>query len=171
MIAGEELHANAVSLLHNTIELCRKKALTAIAGPVENMATRTMHRIAGTRFKHVHLAETFQPEGVDPKFTETPVSIDELSGGEKEQTYLAVRLALAEVLSREERQLVVLDDILTATDTGRLARILTILEEESRHLQIVILTCHPERYRGMKDVEFFDLERVGKTAIESVLVH
>jgi uncharacterized protein YhaN len=95
---------------------------------------------------------------VVPESIEQAVTLDNLSGGEQEQLYLATRLALAEVLGREERQLVVLDDVLTATDAGRLARVMNVLEEAAQRLQILILTCHPERYRGLKRAAFFDLE-------------
>ena len=69
-----------------------------------------------------------------------------------------MRLALANVLAKDARQLVVLDDVLNATDAGRLARLLTLLEEMSALLQIVILTCHPERYRGLAEAKFFELQ-------------
>jgi uncharacterized protein YhaN len=72
--------------------------------------------------------------------------------------YLATRLALAHALRKDERQLVVLDDVLTASDSGRLARVMNVLEEAAQDLQILILTCHPERYRGLKTGHFFDLE-------------
>ena len=49
--------------------------------------------------------------------------IERVRGRECEQIYLATRLVLADVLARDERQLVALDDVLTATDTGRLARV------------------------------------------------
>jgi uncharacterized protein YhaN len=65
---------------------------------------------------------------------------------------------LGEVLAKDERQLVVLDDVLNATDTGRLARLLTVLEEAADCLQIVILTCHPERYRALEAATFFNLQ-------------
>ena len=68
------------------------------------------------------------------------------------------RLALGQVLAKDERQLVVLDDVLNATDTGRLARLLVLLEEASDKLQVVILTCHPERYRALDGAAFFNLE-------------
>jgi len=57
----------------------------------------------------------------------------------------------------------VFDDVLTATDTGRLARVMTILEEAAEHLQILVLTCHPERYRALTEAQFFDLESLLKT--------
>ncbi len=86
--------------------------------------------------------------------------VEQVSGGEREQIYLATRLALADVLARGERQLVVLDDVLTATDTGRLARVMGILEEAAQRLQVLILTCHPERYRGVAGANFVDLEAI-----------
>jgi uncharacterized protein YhaN len=39
-----------------------------------------------------------------------------------------------------------------------MARVLAVLEEEAQRLQIVILTCHPERYRGLENAQFVDLE-------------
>ena len=39
-----------------------------------------------------------------------------------------------------------------------LARVLTLLEECADRLQIVILTCHPERYRGLESAAFLDLK-------------
>ena len=101
-----------------------------------------------------------QPIGVIPEALGKPVEIDNISGGEQEQLYLATRLALADVLTRDERQLVVLDDVLTSTDAERLARVMVILEEAAQRLQILVLTCHPERYRGLKEASFFDLEAV-----------
>jgi uncharacterized protein YhaN len=86
------------------------------------------------------------------------VLLHNLSGGEQEQLYLVARLALAEVLAKHQRQLVVLDDVLNATDSGRLARLLNLMEEVSDRLQIIILTCHPERYRALEGAEFFELK-------------
>ena len=58
-----------------------------------------------------------------------------------------------------------MDDVLTATDAGRLARVLSVLEESSQRLQIMILTCHPERYRGLADTQFIDLEALAQESI------
>jgi uncharacterized protein YhaN len=73
-------------------------------------------------------------------------------------------LALAEILGKDERQMVVLDDVLTATDAGRLARVMGVLEDATQQLQILILTCHPERYRTLKNTQFFDLEALMRGA-------
>ncbi|MEW6441999.1 MAG: hypothetical protein AB1640_13775 [bacterium] len=159
--ADQRLRMDAVRLLHDTVGACKSEMLAAVSSPVEERATRILKRIAGTRAGRVRLAESFALRGVVPKCLEDQeVPCQELSGGEKEQIHLAVRLALADVLAGEERQLLVLDDVLTATDTGRFARILSILEEVSQKLQLLVFTCHPERYRGLAEARFFDLEEL-----------
>lgn len=154
----ESLRMNAVRLLYETIAQCRAEAVAAVARPVEASATRLLHRIAGRQVGWIEFGETFEPSGVSPELADSPVDLHNLSGGELEQLYLATRLALAEALARDERHMVVLDDVLTATDAGRLARIMTLLEESAERLQILLLTCHPERYRALSGAEFFDLE-------------
>jgi len=134
--------------------------VAAVAAPVEHTATRMLSRIAGPRLGSIRLADSFLPTGVRPELATEQVELANLSGGEEEQLFLATRLALGQLLAKSERQLGVLDDVLTATDTGRLVRLLTVLEEAADHLQIVILTCHPERYRALEKAEFFDLQQL-----------
>jgi len=161
-IESEQLRLDAVRLMYETVKQCREEALAAVAGPVEETATRTLQRIAGERLGRLQLGESFEPAHVLPEVLGESVALDNVSGGEREQIYLATRLALAEVLAKNERQLVVLDDVLAATDAGRLARVMTVLEEAAQRLQILILTCHPERYRGLVGAQFIDLEAIIK---------
>jgi exonuclease SbcC len=67
---------------------------------------------------------------------------------------MSVRLALGHFLGQVERQLVVLDDPLVNTDPNRLERILNLLEAASETLQIVILTCHLDRYQDISGKRF-----------------
>jgi DNA repair exonuclease SbcCD ATPase subunit len=157
-VRAEELRVEAIRLLRDTVTACSTEAIALVAKPVEVAATRTLQRIAGRRLGRVQVGDAFEPAAVVPEMVQQSVTLENLSGGEQEQLYLATRLALAEVLGRAERQLVVLDDVLTATDAGRLARVTNILEEAAQHLQVLILTCHPERYRGLRQAVFFDLE-------------
>lgn len=156
-VAREETRVAAIGLLRNIVAQCRAEALTAVTRPVEFTASRTLQRIAGGRLGRLQFGETFEPTHVLPESVEMSVPIESVSGGEREQIYLATRLALAEVLAKDERQLVVLDDVLIATDAGRLSRVMTIIEEAAQHLQILVLTCHPERYHGLDQAAFFDL--------------
>lgn len=157
-LARENHRMQAIKLLWETYSLSKSEAVAAVTEPVETAATRMLERIAGRRLGGIRLDGGFRPERVRPELAGVPVAIVEASGGEHEQIFLATRLALAEVLAGLERQLVILDDALTASDTGRFARAMRVLEEAAEKLQILILTCHPERYQGLKEATFTDLE-------------
>lgn len=157
-IEQESVRMDAIKLLHETVSSCKNRMVASVAAPVERSATRMLSRIVGPRLGKISLAADFVPEAICPDIMSEQVAIQNLSGGEQEQLYLVARLALAEVLSKHQRQLVVLDDVLNATDAGRLARLLNLMEEVSERLQIVILTCHPERYRALEGAGFFELK-------------
>ena len=154
----EQQRIAAIELLRTTLTTCRAEAVAAVVGPVELTATRLFHRIAGRRLGGVTLGEAFSPAAMTPAGASSPVDVENLSGGEREQLYIATRLALADLLAKGERQLVVLDDVLTFTDTGRLARVMGLLEEAAERLQVLILTCHPERYATLREATLMDLE-------------
>jgi uncharacterized protein YhaN len=157
-VSREELRARAVRLLRATVAACRSEAVAAIAEPVAEAATRALHRIGGGALGPLRLGEGFEPQAVVPASAGAPVSLSETSGGEQEQVHLATRLALADVLARGERQLVVLDDALLATDARRTERILALLAEASARVQVLVITCHPERYRALAGATQLDLE-------------
>jgi uncharacterized protein YhaN len=73
----------------------------------------------------------------------------DLSRGAREQLLLALRAAIALELAKKEPPCLVLDDVLVHTDPVRQRNVLDYLETLSQQVQIVILTCHEERYRGV----------------------
>lgn len=157
-LARERLRAEAIKLLHDTLAGVQREAVQAVIEPVKRRAQQTLQRIAGSKFEGISFGDELLPNGVQPQSAEqTTVSLEHLSGGEREQVYFAVRLALADIAFRGCRELLVLDDVFLHTDMTRVARIVTILEEAAERFQIVLLTCHPERYRGIPSAKFFDL--------------
>lgn len=75
--------------------------------------------------------------------------MDDLSYGTKEQLAFSIRLALADILSEDENQMVVLDDPLTNTDNTRLRKALDLLECYGRKVQILLITCDKSKYAGL----------------------
>ena len=66
-----------------------------------------------------------------------------LSAGAADQLYLAVRLAICDlVLPGEEPAPIVLDDALASFDNDRCAAALRWLKEEGKRRQILLFTCH-----------------------------
>jgi uncharacterized protein YhaN len=161
-LRDEEVRTEAVKLLRETIEGCRLEATASIPDQVAGTAASILHNIAGTGFQTIRLSSGLLPFGVSPTSVNTAVGLADLSGGEKEQVDFSVRLALAKQLARSERQLLVLDDSMTKTDPVRFEHILRMLQESTDQLQILILTCNPERYKSLAAAKLHDLERAAK---------
>ncbi len=142
----ERLQAQAWRLLRYTAAACRERMLTGISGPAGERATAILNQIGAGKLGGVRLAANFEPAPLEPPGAAIPVGLDLVSGGEAEQVHFAARLALAEMLALDEPQLVVFDDVLLSTDDERLGRMLALLEAACPHLQVLSLTCHPERY-------------------------
>jgi uncharacterized protein YhaN len=164
-IARDRLHIDAIQLLHDTVKEQKSDVLQSLIDPIRTQANSILQRIAGSRFDGLEFDDTLLPTGIALQSNGESVSLQQISGGEQEQVHFAVRMALADIAFPNSRQLVVLDDVFTYTDATRLGRIAAILEESAKRFQIVLLTCHPERYRAMSDATFFDLEQITLSAI------
>ena len=64
-IEEEKVHVDAIHLLYETLSQCRKTAFDSVVGPVELVATRTLQRIAGSKFGRVQFAESFETDYVN----------------------------------------------------------------------------------------------------------
>ncbi len=154
----ETRRLDSLRLLWTTVTRVREEALAGIVTPVAEEATRLLEEIAGSPLARLELTGGLAIGSVESAAAGTEVTLDEFSGGETEQIHLAARLALAKLLSTQERQAMVLDDALLNTDGERLRRIFAILERLSARIQFIALTCHPERYRKLPNARAFRLE-------------
>ena len=120
-------------------------------------------------YHSIHFNDQFLPDKLVAGGGVTEVMLDEESVGTIEQVALMVRLALGSTLSTPEEPVVaMLDDPLTHGDVVRLDRMRTVLRHASAGdsssippagpLQIVIFTCHPERF-AMDGAKTVDLSR------------
>lgn len=100
-----------------------------------------LDKLTGGFYRGVAFDPSLKVSGVHAN-TATSIVLDEISFGTREQLSFLTRLCLAELLAGEAaRQVVVLDDnLLTACQ---------LLETASQHVQIVVFTCHPERYASI----------------------
>lgn len=158
--AAETLRLEAIRRLKTAVEVAKAKVLAGISEPVEHRATAILERIAGRPFASIQLGDGMTLKSVRPEGCSEAASVEDMSSGEKEQIYFATRLALAEVLSDEERQILMLDDPLVNTDPERLQRILELIKESSHRLQFLILSCHPERYMELTGTVVHHMEKL-----------
>jgi len=85
------------------------------------------------------------------------VPYESLSGGAKEQLGILARLAGAALVTKEDTVPVVVDDALGFTDPDRLARMGQVFDSVGELGQVIVLTCSPERYDGVKGAHRIDL--------------
>ncbi|MBK8479340.1 MAG: hypothetical protein IPL39_24590 [Opitutaceae bacterium] len=135
-------------LAHDLIEHRKQAATRAALAPLEQRLTAALSEITGDTTRQVFLDEALQIAGLG-RTREELYAFESLSQGTKEQLLLCLRIAVAQELAADEPQLLILDDVLVNTDPVRQERILDVLTGLSSRLQILILTCHPDRYRGV----------------------
>jgi len=87
----------------------------------------------------------------------TTVPYESLSGGAKEQLGILARLAGAALVAKEDSVPVVVDDALGFTDPDRLARMGEVFDAVGEQGQVIVLTCSPDRYDGVKGAHRIDL--------------
>jgi exonuclease SbcC len=135
-------------LAHDLIEHRKQAATKAVLTPLEHRLTSAFAELTGDTTREVFLDEHLQIAGIG-RTREAAHAFDQLSQGAKEQLLLCLRLAVAQELSADEPQVLILDDVLVNTDPVRQERILDLLGTQADRLQILILTCHSDRYRGI----------------------
>jgi DNA repair exonuclease SbcCD ATPase subunit len=76
--------------------------------------------------------------------------VDELSFGAREQMGVIARLAYADLLKAAGRPtLIILDDALVHSDNARLERMKRVLFDAALRHQVLLFTCHPDKWRDM----------------------
>jgi hypothetical protein len=80
-----------------------------------------------------------------------------LSGGAKEQLGILARLAGAALVAKEDAVPILIDDALGFTDPERLVKMAAVFDTLGERGQVIVLTCTPARYDGVKDAQRIEL--------------
>lgn len=161
-----ERRAAAAKLLHDSFARHRDAARLAYVAPYKHQIERLARLVFG--------ADT--TIDVDPQdFAITTRTLggvtvphESLSTGAREQLGVIARLACAILVhdSGDDGDAgvpVILDDALGCTDPDRLRRVAPAFAAAAARSQIVVMTCHPERYAGIGDATVIELPGTGTT--------
>jgi DNA repair exonuclease SbcCD ATPase subunit len=138
----------AARLAAELLDRNQNAATQTVLAPLEDELSAAFSQLTGEADRRVFLNEQLGIAGLGRAREETH-DFANLSQGAKEQLLLCLRLAVARQLVENEPQVLILDDVLVNTDAGRQKRVLDVLQDAAAQLQIIILTCHPERFRGI----------------------
>ena len=143
----ESSRGRASRLVYGLLKYHKKASTQSMVKPLEDRLTGIFAEISGRWDRRVMLDESLSISGVGE--AGSAIAFDQLSQGAREQLMLGLRLSVAAELSEEEPQTLILDDVLVNTDRQRQDRLIQLLESLSGKTQIIILTCHPDWYRGV----------------------
>lgn len=138
--------AQACAVLHTTLHRARDAARAQYVRPFREQVLGLGRVVYGPGFD-VEIGEDLQIR--TRTLDDVTIDFEMLSAGAQEQLGIITRLACAAVVDPEQGVPVIIDDALGYSDPRRLAAMNTMIGTLSGDAQIILLTCTPERYRGI----------------------
>ena len=138
---------DAIALAMDALARANSALQSRFSPALGQRAAELFERMTGGKYHAVLLDRSFRAAAEE---IGSPIARDvgSLSQGAADQLYLAVRLAICElVLDTDKSVPLVLDDALVRFDDTRCAQALELLLEESRRRQILLLTCQHREAR------------------------
>jgi DNA repair exonuclease SbcCD ATPase subunit len=140
---------DALALALDTLEHANTALQGRFSPALGRRTAEIFSALTGGRYHAVTLDRAFRL-AAEPSGDPIPRDAQFLSAGALDQLYLAVRLAICElVLPPEEPVPIILDDALTNFDDERCVLALQWLRREAAHRQILLFSCHS------REAEFF----------------
>lgn len=138
--------ALAMKELHLAFDAARQQLQKDVVAPLQEKVSERFSFLTSGFYSGVAFDSSFKPNGIATSAV-SGISLEDLSFGTREQLSLLTRICLAELLySSSGRQIVILDDNLVHTDEHRMSAVCNLMEEAAETVQIIVFTCHPERY-------------------------
>jgi DNA repair exonuclease SbcCD ATPase subunit len=168
-LAREILEAEAHKHLRDLFEQGRDHQVQQVMGPIGGRVLEWARSLGLGEFQGVRFGDRFLPEGLvlQQGAPDRTLTFADESYGTAEQLSLLVRLALGGVLARGEPVVALLDDPLAHADAAKHRRVLDVLRRAAEGdagstppagcLQILILTCHPDRFDHLPGAHHIDL--------------
>jgi len=139
------------AMLLNSLLLGREKQRSAVlSGPIQELVNRWLRLLTEENYDSLEIDHDLRPSGVHMARYDAKLPLTSLSHGAREQVVVLLRLGIAVLVSKEERNLVVIDDRLVNADPVRMKRLCLVLDEAAKDCQIVIATCNDTPYAGLQ---------------------
>jgi len=140
-ILEAELYYQALEIAKNALEEAAEEMRSVFAPPVREKAGEYLAILTDGRYTSVSFDRDFRVRAGDSYLDEK--SADYYSAGTLDQIYLALRLAIADVILEQYPDMpIFLDDALVQYDYKRAKSAVGMLRAISERRQIILLTCH-----------------------------
>jgi uncharacterized protein YhaN len=144
-LAFEQRQLSVFKLLDETITAAYQSTLIPAKAMLEEKISAYFRLITNNRYNKIEMDEntlefkTFSPDKKD--WVKVDAKDGELSRGTIDQFFLAARLALVDIISKDKNPPIFLDDPFITFDDYRLKATMVILKEIAKLRQILIFTC------------------------------
>lgn len=119
-----------------------------ISRQLKKKISEIIYELTGGRYTQVTIDENFE---ILLHTRETCIPIYQVSSGTVEQVYFALRMAVMDILCKEEEMPLILDEVFAMYDEKRLERALRWLHGNRR--QVLLFTCHDREERLLNRLE------------------
>ncbi|MDE0023162.1 MAG: AAA family ATPase [Spirochaetaceae bacterium] len=135
-----EIEYGAWKLLLETLREAEAEDAVHLGKALVEPVSRRVSELTGGAYGEVSIAPTLSTESIEAAGSERDIA--RLSVGTRDQLATVLRLTIAEKLGST----VVLDDQLVQSDPSRMRWLYEFMVQCAREFQILVLTCHPDRY-------------------------
>ncbi len=137
-----ELQADALAIAYRELSAAITEYQQTYQKRLEDQATAYCREISSVPDRQIVLDDQLN---LGIKESGCPITMESLSKGARDQVYLSLRFAIADLLAEELKLPLIFDDPFTSTDAVRLVRIQAILESQAPERQFFIL-AHADHY-------------------------
>jgi DNA repair exonuclease SbcCD ATPase subunit len=141
--------AEGAKLLRELVSAHEQQRSAALSGPIQELVNRWLQLLTEGNYYGLQIDHDLKPTAVHLAGYGAELPLSSLSHGAQEQVVVLLRLAIAVLVSKDERNLVVIDDRLVNADPVRMKRLCLILQEAAKSCQVVIATCNDTPYAGL----------------------
>ncbi len=141
-ISAQENYCNCIDVALQVLEEASDEMQSSWGGELNDNVAKIFSQITGEKYTDVLVSKTL---GVLAEENNSfgLKSVESLSAGTKDQSYLALRLALCDLIfGNDSAYPVFLDDSFERYDDSRAKRAVDFLKEFSKTKQVILFTCH-----------------------------
>lgn len=136
----------ALVLAHDVLKELSAGVRREFAPALNKRVGEILGRITMGRYTQIMVSPDLEMSVIHPE-TGVQTQVDALSGGTLDQCYFALRVAIAEAVTRKDESPFFLDDSFVQYDDRRLEGVLAILGALSNRHQMLVFSCHGREER------------------------
>jgi uncharacterized protein YhaN len=142
----------AINIAEKALQESFEELQQSFGPKLNNITGQILSKITGMKYEGVFIGEDYSVKLIEPE-DGLIKEISFLSSGTNDQIYLALRLAIAQLIFEDKgNYIIILDDAFLQYDDMRLKNVLDFLSKYSVKIQVILFTCQHREYENLKGI-------------------